>query len=66
MTLNKTMMPLKYEGTSYSDKKYPLVTPFGMVWKGEMSENALRFMDFVFSDQGRKIISDYGVVPVSR
>ncbi|MFH0753683.1 MAG: hypothetical protein V2A70_03880 [Candidatus Omnitrophota bacterium] len=44
---------------------YPLLTPFALVWKGELKGVAKDFVDYLFSPQGQKIIMDNGAVPAS-
>ena len=46
--------------------KYPLVTPFSIVYRLTPNELAQAFIDFLFSDEGQLIISQFGAVPVSR
>jgi phosphate transport system substrate-binding protein len=43
--------------------KYPIVAPFGLVWKGGLKGGAVKFYEFLKSAEGKKIIIDYGVVP---
>lgn len=43
---------------------YKLVSPFGLVWKGELKGLAKAFVDFVLSPQGQKLIAENGAVPV--
>lgn len=47
------------------DGSYPLITPYGLVWRGELSDLAARFLKFIDSSEGEKIIQAVGVVPVS-
>lgn len=44
---------------------YPLVGHLGLVWRGEPSALGGRFLDFIFSPAGKKIIRSIGVVPAS-
>ncbi len=44
---------------------YPLTSPFGLVWRGELSDLGARFLAFIYSAEGKKIIRTFGVVPVS-
>ncbi|MBN1866621.1 substrate-binding domain-containing protein [Candidatus Sumerlaeota bacterium] len=47
--------------------KYPLMTTAGFVYKnGGLSGAARAFVDFVFSDAGRRIMSEAGMAPVAR
>ncbi|MBU0482303.1 MAG: substrate-binding domain-containing protein [Proteobacteria bacterium] len=66
MTSGRNVRVLKFGGKGPLDPGYPLLTPFGMVWKGKMSGPAAGFMDFIFSDRGRKIITAAGAVAVAR
>lgn len=51
--------------THIKDGSYPLVTPYGLVWRGELSDLAARFLNFINSPEGEEIIRAVGVVPVS-
>jgi phosphate transport system substrate-binding protein len=42
---------------------YKIALPFGLVWKGELKPAAKRFLQFVKSEEGKKIVIDYGTVP---
>jgi phosphate transport system substrate-binding protein len=44
--------------------KYNLFIPFSLVWKGRLTGLSGRFVDFIFSPRGRKIIVDSGAAPV--
>jgi phosphate transport system substrate-binding protein len=59
---------VKYNGVaptsaSVAQGFYKIAVPFGLVWKGERKPPAKRFLQFVKSDEGRKIIKGYGAVP---
>lgn len=43
--------------------RYPYVGPFAFVWKGELRGLSKRFVAFVKSPQGQKIIRDFGAIP---
>ena len=43
---------------------YPLVVPFGLVWKGKLTGPAADFVDYLTTLQGQKIMSEYGAVQV--
>ncbi len=45
---------------------YQLVEDFAFVYKKELSPGAGRFVDFVFSPEGRKIIEENGLITVER
>ncbi len=60
---------LGIDGVSPSEKnvqggKYRLVSPFGLVWRGELSGTSRIFVDFIFSAEGRQIIRAEGGWPV--
>jgi len=44
---------------------YPLVSHLGLVWRGEPSPLGDKFLKFIFSPAGKKIIRSMGVVPAS-
>lgn len=44
-------------------REYTLVRPFLLVVKGEYAPGAREFVDFVLSDEGRRILRDEGLVP---
>ena len=46
------------------DGVYPLASPFGLAWKGELSDLGSRFLTFLSSSAGMKITRSLGVVPV--
>jgi ABC-type sulfate transport system substrate-binding protein len=37
----------------------------GLVWKGQLDGLAAEFIDFLFSPQAQRIISEYGAVSVN-
>jgi phosphate transport system substrate-binding protein len=43
---------------------YPLVIPFGIIWKGELSGDEKRFVDFLFNSETQQRISELGLNPV--
>lgn len=43
--------------------RYPYVGPFAFVYKGELRGLAKRFVEFVKSPEGEKIIRDFGAIP---
>lgn len=60
---------LKIDGTYPSSEnvlagRYKQVTPFGIVWKGELKGTATKFLEYLFTSEGKKIISENGAVPV--
>ena len=42
---------------------YPLVSPFGIVWRGDLAGLAKQFVDYLFSPAAQKLMRDAGVVP---
>ena len=46
--------------------RYKLTTPYAIVYKEEPAGLAKAFIDFLFSDEGMKIITEYGAVPVQK
>ncbi|MBU0674786.1 MAG: substrate-binding domain-containing protein [Proteobacteria bacterium] len=47
-----------------ADEGYPLMVPFALVWKGELSEEAGKFMEYLFSEQAGKLIRRFGALLV--
>jgi phosphate transport system substrate-binding protein len=60
------LITLKIDGLPPTDKDYPYYQEFYYVTKGEPTGNVKKFIDFTFSDEGKKIIKKYGMVPISR
>lgn len=46
--------------------RYKLTVPFALVHNGDPTPLAGAFLDFVFSPGGRRLISDYGCIPIGR
>jgi phosphate transport system substrate-binding protein len=46
--------------------RYKLAMPLALVYKNEPEGLVKVFIDFIFSKQGQKIISDFGAIPVDR
>jgi phosphate transport system substrate-binding protein len=42
---------------------YPLNIPFGFVWKGELSHASKKFIEFIESPKGEKILLQHGAIP---
>ena len=68
MSRDMPLKTLKVDGVAPTpanvlEGKYPIVSPFGLVWKGELKGAAARFIDFLKSAESKKIIIDYGIVP---
>ena len=45
------------------ENRYILTIPFGLVYKGELSGLSKEFVSFIESEEGKKIILEYGAVP---
>ncbi|WP_040334149.1 substrate-binding domain-containing protein [Candidatus Magnetobacterium casense] len=68
MVLNSGLTVLKVDGIYPSVKdvqngSYKLMSPFGLVWKGELTGLARDFMDFLFTKEAQTIIIKNGTVP---
>ncbi len=69
MVKGRRLKVLKVEGVYPSLRNvrsgaYNLFIPFSLVWKGQLRGLSQRFVDFIFSPGGRKIIVDNGAAPV--
>lgn len=47
------------------DGSYNLVSPFGLVWKEPLKEDARQFLGYLGSERARKIMTEFGVVPAA-
>jgi phosphate transport system substrate-binding protein len=56
----------KINGFAPRDAGYPYYQEFSFVTKGKPSNEAKAFIDFAFSDEGKKIICDRGMIPLAR
>ena len=68
MAVQNDLNILRYNGLQPSPENirsetYPLIVPLGLVWKGSLKGLARDFVDYIFSDQGKRIIADNGAVP---
>lgn len=68
MTIGTDLRILKIDGVypsveNVSDGKYKFVTPFGIVYKGELRGLEKSFIEFLYSQDGREIITEMGTVP---
>ena len=63
---HKELITLEIDGLSPTNKDYPYFQEFHYVTKGEPTGNVKKFIDFTFSDEGKKIIEQYGMIPISR
>lgn len=69
-SLNDTVKALKIGGVeatadSVKSGNYAVSRPFNIAYKGELSEAAQDFVDYIMSSDGQKIVSDNGYVTVS-
>ncbi len=69
-SLNETVKPLKIDGVEISvesihSDEYKLARPFIVAYRGELSETARDFLDFVLSDAGQAGVASAKYVPVS-
>ena len=67
-TKGEKLRVLKINGVSPSTEnvangRYLLTTPFAIVYKKEPTGLAKAFIDFLYSEEGERIISDFGAVP---
>ena len=45
---------------------YKLSRPFLFVYKEDVSEVAIKFMDFIVSEEGQKIVGEAGAIPLTK
>lgn len=69
-TLNDTVKALKIGGVeatadNVKSGDYAVSRPFNIAFKGELSDVAQDFVDYIMSSDGQKIVSDNGYVTVS-
>ena len=63
---HKDLKTLKIDGLSPNDEDYPYYQIFYLIIKKEPEGNLKKFIDFAYSEEGAKIIKNYGMVPISR
>ncbi|MEO5357327.1 MAG: substrate-binding domain-containing protein [Nitrospirae bacterium YQR-1] len=68
MVVNTGLTVLKIDGVYPSIRdvqngSYKLMSPFGLVWKGELTGLAKDFVDFLFTKEAQAIIIKNGTVP---
>jgi len=51
---------------SVLDKTYPIARPLFMYTPGEPSENAKKYLDWIISDAGQKVVEKSGYVPLPK
>lgn len=69
-SLNDTVKALKVNGVEATGDNvksgdYAISRPFNIAYKGELSEVAQDFVDYIMSSDGQKVITDEGYVSVS-
>ena len=69
-SLNDTVKALKIGGVeatadNVKSGEYAVSRPFNIAYKGELSDVAQDFVDYIMSSEGQKIVSDNGYVTVS-
>lgn len=69
-SLNDTVKALKIGGVeatadNVKSGDYAVSRPFNIAYKGELSEAAQDFVDYIMSSDGQKIVSDNGYVTIS-
>ena len=69
-SLNDTVTAVKVEGVDAAAENvksgdYAISRPFNIAYKGELSEAAQDFVDFILSSDGQKIVTDEGYVSIS-
>lgn len=69
-SLNDTVKALKIGGVeatadNVKSGDYAVSRPFNIAYKGELSDVAQNFVDYIMSSDGQKIVSDNGYVTVS-
>ena len=63
---HQELITLEIDGLPPTDKDYPYYQEFYYITKGEPTGQVKKFIDFAFSDEGKKIIEKYGMVPIPR
>ncbi len=63
---HKDLKILKIDGLSPNDEDYPYFQVFYFITKKEPDGNLKKFIDFAYSEEGKKIIRTNGMVPISR
>jgi phosphate transport system substrate-binding protein len=48
------------------DKTYPIARPLFMYTPGEPTENAKKYLDWIASDAGQKVVEKSGYVPLPK
>ena len=66
-SLNDSVKALKIDGAAATvddikDGTYKIARPFNIVTTGEVSDVAQDFIDFIFSEEGQKVVEDNGYI----
>lgn len=66
-SLNDSVKALKIDGAAATvddikDGSYKIARPFNIVTTGEVSDVAQDFIDFIFSEEGQKVVEDNGYI----
>lgn len=69
-SLNDTVKAVKIDGAeatveNIKNGSYTIQRPFNIATKGEVSEAAQDFIDYIMSAEGQKVIEDNGCIPVA-
>ena len=69
-SMNETVKSVGVDGAAatvenINNGSYKIARPFNLAYKGELSENAQDFLDFVLSKQGQVIVEEAGFIPVA-
>lgn len=69
-SLNETVKAVAVDGVAptaegVKDGSYAIARPFNVVAKGDLSEAAQDFLDFIMSKEGQQVVSDEGYVSVA-
>jgi len=67
--LNRKLRILRINGMEPSTdmagvKNYPFMVPFAVVYKKQLNGLSNHFVNFLCSEQGKKLIMDYGALPI--
>lgn len=56
-----------YEPTlkNIKNKKYRLITPLGLVYKGELDELSKKFLNYLKTDESKKLMNNFGIIPAN-
>jgi len=65
-TVNEAIKIIRVDGLSPEDTNYPYFQTFSFVIKGKPCCEAEKFIDFAFSEEGKKIIKKNGMTPIPR